>query len=262
MSARWWDPQAGAPPRWTAARAVLRSVGTPLVYSLRDVAPIVVVIGFFQLVVLRRPLPDGGTLIAGGVLVVVGLTLFIRGLEMGLFPIGELMAIGLARRGSLATLLVFSFLLGFTTTVAEPALLTIADEAAEVAALDGAITNTAQAQAAYALGLRVVVALAVGTALVIGVVRILKGWPVIWLIVAGYAAIVALTAVAPHDVIGIAYDAGGVTTSTVTVPLVAALGVGLASSVKGRSPLTDGFGLIAFASLTPMAFVMVYGVLV
>ncbi len=198
----------------------------------------------------------------GGIAVVVGLMLFVRGLEMGLFPMGELMAAGLARHGSLPWLVAFAFLLGFATTVAEPALIAIASEAAEVAADDGAIDDSERAVRAYALGLRITVALSVGTALVIGVVRILKGWSVVWLIVAGYLGIVVLTAIAPPDIIGIAYDAGGVTTSTITVPLVASLGVGLASAVRNRSPLTDGFGLIAFASLTPIVFVMAYGAIV
>ena len=254
--------ESGRP--WLAGALLnpLRVVAKDVRASLLDVTPIVLVIAFFQGVVLRQPLPGVEQILVGGVAVVLGLALFIRGLEMGLFPIGELMAVGLARKGSLPWLLVFAFTLGFATTVAEPALIAIAGEAARVAAVDGAIADTPQAQDAYALGLRVTVALSVGTAIVIGVVRIIKGWPVLWLIIGGYAGVMVMTALAPSDIVGIAYDSGGVTTSTVTVPLVAALGVGLASSIRGRSPLVDGFGLIAFASLTPMVFVLAYGSLV
>lgn len=198
--------------------------------------------------------------ILGGLfLVVLGLALFIKGLETALFPIGESMAYAFARRGSLFWLLLFSFLLGFGTTIAEPALIAVADKAATLAAQAGAITNNEESRESYANGLRMTVALSVGVAIVIGVLRILKGWPIHYLIISGYIGIVILTAFAPREIIGIAYDSGGVTTSTITVPLVTALGVGLASSIKGRNPMTDGFGLIAFASLTPMMFVMVYG---
>ncbi|MCW5700858.1 MAG: DUF1538 domain-containing protein, partial [Rhodospirillales bacterium] len=154
----------------------------------------------------------------------------------------------------------FAFALGFGTTIAEPALIAVAAEGAEAAADMGVIVATEKAMARYALEVRVTVALAVGAALVIGVTRILKGWPIHYLIIGGYVAVVALTAFAPEEIVGIAYDSGGVTTSTVTVPLVAALGVGLASSIRGRNPVTDGFGLIAFSSLTPMAFVLAYGI--
>lgn len=198
--------------------------------------------------------------ILGGLfLVVLGLALFIKGLETALFPIGESMAYAFARRGSLFWLLLFSFLLGFGTTIAEPALIAVADKAATLAAQAGAITNNEESRESYANGLRITVALSVGAAIVVGVLRILKGWPIHYLIISGYIGIVILTAFAPREIIGIAYDSGGVTTSTITVPLVTALGVGLASSIKGRNPMTDGFGLIAFASLTPMMFVMVYG---
>ena len=129
-----------------------------------------------------------------------------------------------------------------------------------VAALDGAILDTAASRDSYALGLRLTVGLSVGAAIVVGVIRIIKGWPIQWFILGGYVGVVIMTAFAPPDIIGIAYDSGGVTTSTVTVPLVTALGVGLASSIRGRNPMIDGFGLIAFASLTPMIFVMGYGI--
>ncbi len=233
-----------------------------LLDSLRDLLPILLVIAFFQLVVLRQPIPNLGELLYGTVLVVTGLTLFVQGLEMALFPLGEGMAYAFARKGSLAWLLAFAFALGFGTTVAEPALIAVADEAAEVAAQGGAIDDTPESREDYADGLRLTVALSVGIAIVIGVLRIIRGWPIQYLIVGGYLGVVVMTLFAPEEIIGIAYDSGGVTTSTITVPLVTALGVGLASSIRGRNPMTDGFGLIAFASLTPMIFVMGYGMLI
>ena len=238
--------------------AILRPLGN----SLRDLAPIVLLIAVFQLLVLRQPLPDLPALLLGMLFVVLGLTLFIEGLKLGLFPLGEMMAWGFARKGSVFWLLCFSFALGFGTTVAEPALIAVADEAATIVAEGGMIADEPAALARYADGLRYSVAVAVGLAIVIGVLRILRGWPIQWLIIGGYLGVVLMTLVAPSEIIGIAYDSGGVTTSTITVPLVAALGVGLASSIEGRNPLTDGFGLIAFASLTPMIFVMGYGLLI
>jgi hypothetical protein len=230
--------------------------------SFRDLLPIIIVIAFFQLVVLQQPIPNLGQLLVGTMLVVIGLTLFVQGLEMGLFPIGETMAYAFARKGSLWWLLAFAFALGFGTTVAEPALIAVAKEAAKVAALGGHIQDTPGSRSAYADGLRLTVALSVGFAIVLGVIRIIKGWPIQYLIISGYLGVVIMTMFAPREIIGIAYDSGGVTTSTITVPLVTALGVGLASSIKGRNPMTDGFGLIAFASLTPMIFVMGYGMII
>ena len=243
-------------------KKAIAGILNPIRDSIRDLLPIIFVIAFFQYVVLRQPIPNLPQILSGAILVVVGLTLFIRGLEMGLFPIGEAMAYGFARKGSLAWLILFAFALGFGTTIAEPALIAVAAEAAKVASVGGMIEDTQPARINYALGLRVTVALSVGIAIVIGVVRIIKGWPIHYLIIAGYIGVVAMTAVAPKEIIGIAYDSGGVTTSTVTVPLVTALGVGLASSIRGRNPMIDGFGLIAFASLTPMIFVMAYGIVV
>ena len=169
------------------------------------------------------------------------------------------MAHAFAKKGSVFWLLVFSFALGFGTTIAEPALIAVAAEAAKVAASGKMIGADEASMASYAQGLRFTVAFSVGLAIVIGVFRILKGWPIQWLIIGGYIGIVVMTMFAPKEIIGIAYDSGGVTTSTITVPLVTALGVGLASSIKGRNPMIDGFGLIALASLTPMMFVMAYG---
>ncbi|MEX0333516.1 MULTISPECIES: DUF1538 family protein [Vibrio oreintalis group] len=233
-----------------------------LLGSLRDLLPIIVVIAFFQLVVLQEPLPNLLSILFGLVLVVFGLTFFIFGLEMGLFPIGETMAQAFARKGSVFWLLIFAFCLGFGTTVAEPALTAVADEAAEVAAEGGMILHNEESMEEYANGLRYTVALSVGIAILLGVLRILKGWPIQYMIIGGYIGVVVLTMFAPQSIIGVAYDSGGVTTSTITVPLVTALGVGLASAIKGRNPMIDGFGLIAFASLLPMMFVMVYGMVV
>lgn len=230
--------------------------------SVRDLAPILIVILFFQFFVLQQPLPDLGKLIAGVGFVILGLTFFIHGLEQGLFPIGETMAHAFAKKGSVMWLVIFAFCLGFGTTVAEPALIAVSAEAAKVAASGNMIEATEAAQSSYANGLRFTVALSVGLAIVIGVIRIIKGWPIQWIIMAGYCLVVIMTMMAPREIIGIAYDSGGVTTSTITVPLVTALGVGLASSIKGRNPMIDGFGLIAFASLTPMIFVMAYGMII
>jgi len=179
-----------------------------------------------------------------------------------MFPFGEAMAHAFARKGNIYWLLTFAFLLGFGTTVAEPALIAVAGKAAKIAAESGMIGATDAAMDSYANGLRLTVALSVGTAIVLGVLRIPSGWPVHFCIMAGYVVVVVMTMFAPKEIIGIAYDSGGVTTSTITVPLVTALGIGLASSIRGRNPLLDGFGLIAFASLMPMIFVMAYGMLI
>lgn len=230
--------------------------------SLRDLAPIILVVVFFQLVVFGQALPNLSEMLIGLAFVTLGLTFFIYGLEMGLFPIGESMAHAFARKGSVFWLIVFAFSLGFGTTIAEPALIAVAAEAANVAANAGVIEQTEAAEKSYATGLRYTVALSVGIAIVLGVIRIIKGWPIHFMIIGGYILVVIMTVFAPKEIIGIAYDSGGVTTSTITVPLVTALGVGLASSIKGRNPMIDGFGLIAFASLLPMIFVMAYGMVI
>ena len=229
------------------------------VNALRDLAPIILVIAFFQIVVLRQPFPDLLSVLIGLLCVIAGLTLFIQGLESGLFPLGEALAQSFAQKGSVTILLTFAFCLGFGTTVAEPALIAVAAEAADVAAEAGAIVDDDRARNSYALELRLVVAVSVGAALVLGVLRILKGWAIHKLIIGGYVLVTAMTVFAPAEIIGVAYDSGGVTTSTITVPLVTALGVGLATSIRGRNPMVDGFGLIAFASLTPMVCVLAYG---
>lgn len=219
--------------------------------SFADLATIIVVIGSFQFLVLRTLPPNWQSIALGLVIVGVGIALFMRGLEIGLFPLGEDLARHFASAGSRAWLLVFAFIIGFATTVAEPALIAIADKAAAIS--DGRID---------ALVLRLVTAVSVGSAIVIGVLRLLWNHPLHWYIITGYAMVLALTPLAPGAIVGVAYDMGGVTTSTVTVPLIAALGIGLATSLKNRNPLIDGFGLIAFASLTPMIFVQLYGIAV
>ena len=364
--------------------STLRGLWRLLLASTRDMAPIVLVIAFFQVVVLQQPFPNLDKVIIGLVFVIVGLTLFVQGLETGLFPIGEAMADAFAHKGSLIALLAFAFCLGFGTTVAEPALIAVAAEAGRDAGAAGAIADTAEARDGYALSLPMTVALSVGAALVLGVFRILKGWPIQYLIIggyvlvgltfflvgleqalfplgetmasqltapefvrgaagvgdgavqgrdylwvyvfaaaigfsttivepsliavalkaeeisggsigafglriavavgvaagvaigayrivsgtplpyyimAGYVVVILQTLRASKFIIPLAYDSGGVTTSTVPVPVVAALGLGLASTIPGRSPLIDGFGLIAFASVFPVMSVMGYAML-
>jgi nitrogen regulatory protein PII len=219
--------------------------------SFRDLLPIVLVILFFQLAIIQS-VPAGwmATVIGLGI-VAVGLAVFLLGLEVAIFPVGEKLASDFAHRGSTFWILLFSFLIGFGTTIAEPALYVVAQKAAAISSgrIDASV-------------LRGVVAFSVGFAIVLGAWRIIKGHPIQYYIIAGYILTVVTTAFAPHEIVGLAYDLGGVTTSTVTVPLVASLGIGLASTIKGRSPVLDGFGLIAFASLTPMIFVQVYGIVV
>ncbi len=219
--------------------------------SFRDLAPIVAVVVFFQAAVVQSMPQNPASIVTGLLIVAVGLALFIRGLELGIFPIGENLAVEFAKKGSLFWLLLFAFTIGFSTTVAEPALIAIADKAAAISA--GKID---------AFALRMTFAVSVGFAIALGVFRILTGHPIHYYIITGYVLVVAITFFAPKEIVGLAYDSGGVTTSTVTVPLVAALGIGLASSIKGRNPAIDGFGLIAFASLTPMIFVQLYGIAV
>lgn len=239
---------------------IIKKIIGKLKTAIMDLVPIIAVVIFFQLVVLKQPFPNLFEIIIGLFFVVIGLMLFVEGLEIGLFPIGENLSFALAKKGSLFWLLLFAFLLGFSTTIAEPALIAVAKEAARIA-VDGQLIAK-DIQESYALGLRVSVALSVGLAILIGIWRIIKGWPIYYFIIGGYALVMLMTLIAPKEIIGIAYDSGGVTTSTITVPLVTALGVGLATVLEGRSPLVDGFGLIAFASLLPMIFVMGYGLII
>lgn len=233
--------------------------------TILDVLPIAAIIFGFQLLILRRSIPHLKRVLLGFFYVLVGLALFLDGLELALFPIGKLMASQLTDpvfiSGSedpqvLAQQLgwwdyrwvyLFAFCIGFSTTIAEPSLLAVAIKANQVSG--GAIS---------VWGLRIAVALGVAIGISLGSYRIVTGTPLHWYIIAGYIVVVIQTFFAPRTIIALAYDSGGVTTSTVTVPLVAALGLGLAGTIPGRDPLIDGFGLIAFASLFPMLTVMAY----
>ena len=230
--------------------------------TLRDLTPLLLSIAFFQFAVLRQPVHNLADIAVGFLFVMLGLAVFIRGLEMALFPLGQALANAFTRKGSLFWLLSFSFGLGFGATVAEPALIAVSEEAAKVMSAAGFIVAGEAGETHYARVLRYTVAVSVGSSLVLGVLRILKGWPIQRLIIAGYVLVVALTMIAPEEIVGIAFDSGGVTTSTITVPLVTAVGVGLASVIKERNPLIDGFGLIAFASVMPIIFVLIFGVVI
>jgi len=219
--------------------------------SVRDLLPIILVIAIFQIFIIQEVPQNIISIVLGLSIVAFGLAVFIQGLETGIFPLGENLANEFAKKGSLFWLLIFSFLIGFSTTIAEPALIAIADKASIISG--GKID---------AFWLRFTVAVSVGFAIALGVLRIILGHPIHWYIIFGYVIVVLITFFAPAEIVGLAYDSGGVTTSTVTVPLVTALGIGLASSIKGRNPVIDGFGLIAFASLTPMIFVQLYGMVV
>ncbi len=241
---------------------LIKALGRALFNSGRDLAPIIAVISLFQIFVLHQPFPALLSVLGGLCLVILGLALFVVGLDIGLFPLGEMLAEEFARKGSIFWLMLFAFALGFGTTVAEPALIAVTREGARAAAEAGLIENVPASIQRYALGIRFTVALSVGAAIVVGVLRILRGWPLPLLVVGGYVLVMIMTVFVPKEIIGLAYDLGGVTTSTVTVPLVTALGVGLARTIRGRDPLIDGFGLIALASLAPMIFVMLYGLIV
>ncbi len=234
-----------------------------VVGTVRDVMPILAILTVFQLFVLRRPLPNPKRLLLGFAYVLAGLILFVIGLEQAIFPVGRTMAtqfttpefLGLTSADDPATVdpsvyywvYAFAFAIGFSTTMAEPALIAVAIKARELSA--GSIN---------AWGLRIAVAFGVAIGISLGAFRIVIGAPLHYFIIAGYGVVIVQTLFAPRLIVPLAYDSGGVTTSTVTVPLVAGLGLGLAEAVPGRSPLIDGFGLIAFASLFPMITVMAY----
>ncbi len=233
-----------------------------LLGTCRDVLPILLLITVFQLLILRQKIPHLGRLIVGGVYVVLGLALFLAGLEKALFPLGKIMATQLSDPvfiygpGEIVTqadwkaygwVYLFAAMIGFATTIAEPSLIAVAYKANEASA--GTISTW---------GLRITVALGVAFGISLGTFRIVSGTPLYLYILVGYLIVVVQTVFAPKSIIPLAYDSGGVTTSTVTVPLVAALGLGLASTVPGRNPALDGFGLIAFASLFPIIAVMGY----
>ena len=242
---------------------LLTEFGRLLFLTLRDVVPIVAIVLFFQLFVLKKTIPRLKSVLIGIFHVIIGLTLFLIGLEKALFPIGEEMArqlsdpafiVGAGVEYAAADwtrygwIYFFAAAIGFATTIAEPSLMAVAFKASEVSA--GTISK---------LGLRIVVAIGVAVGIALGCFRIVTGTPLYLYILAGYIVVVIQTFYAPKKMIALAYDSGGVTTSTVTVPIVAALGLGLARTVPGRDPAIDGFGLIAFASLFPMISVLAYG---
>jgi len=233
-----------------------------LLATCRDVLPVIVLITGFQLLVLRQPIPHLRRVVVGGVYVVIGLALFLTGLEKALFPIGKIMAAQLSDPCFLygqnagvcqpdwkayGWIYLFAAMIGFATTIAEPSLIAVAFKANEVSA--GMISQW---------GLRITVAIGVAFGISLGAFRIITGTPIYMYILAGYMIVVVQTLFAPKNIIPLAYDSGGVTTSTVTVPLVAALGLGLSASIPGRNPALDGFGLIAFASVFPIIAVLGY----
>ena len=241
----------------------LISFGETVLGMLKDVLPIAVILIGFQVFILRRPIHNPARVVVGLLLVLFGLALFLQGLELALFPLGRLMAEQLTLPSFIlgegveaitaftwsdyVWVYVFAAAIGFSTTVAEPALIAVSIKANQVSG--GTITVN---------GLRFAVALGGAAGVALGTVRIVTGTPLHWYIITGYVVVIIQTLRAPRAIIPLAYDSGGVTTSTVTVPLVAALGLGLAETIPGRSALLDGFGLIAFASLFPMISVMAY----
>ena len=241
----------------------LGGMGITLLNMVRDVLPIAAILFGFQVLILRRPIKDPPRVVAGLISVLLGLTLFLEGLQLALFPLGRLMAEQLTATGFIygesaermlsvawhdyLWVYIFAGAVGFATTIAEPALISVAIKANQVSG--GTVTVR---------GLRIAVAIGVAVGVALGTFRIVTGTPLHWYIIAGYVVVMAQTALAPKLIIPLAYDSGGVTTSTVTVPLIAALGLGLAETIPGRSALLDGFGLIAFASLFPIMAVMGY----
>lgn len=231
--------------------------------TCRDLVPIVLLFGFFQLVVIKDTVPHLKRILVGSLYVLFGLALFLTGLEDALFPLGKIMAEQLTDPLFLAGgaegpidltdwtlygwIYLFAATIGFATTVAEPSLIAVAFKAREVSG--GAISEW---------GLRITVAIGVAFGICLGTYRIVSGTPLYLYIMAGYLVVIVQTFFAPKSLIPLAYDSGGVTTSTVTVPIVAALGLGLSASVPGRNPALDGFGLIAFASLFPIITVLAY----
>lgn len=226
--------------------------------NFRDLLPILSVVALFQLLVIDEPFPELERRIGGAFFALVGLTLFVRGLNMSIFPLGDGMADWLARRGSLTLLLAFGFALGFGSTVAEPALSAVADQAAR-ALTDTQATGGEDGNAArFSLVLRYTVAISVGIAVAVGVLRVVKGWSVAWFVLPGYALATILAFFSQSALSAVAFDAGAAATSAINIPLMLALGVGLAAMIRGRNPLLDGFGLVALASLTPMVVVLLF----
>ncbi|MCD8515067.1 MAG: DUF1538 domain-containing protein [Burkholderiaceae bacterium] len=222
-----------------------------LLHSFRNLLPIVLVVSFFQFAVIQQ-LPEGlWSMVVGLIIVAVGVALFLQGLELGIFPIGKNLSNQFAKKGSLVLLMVFGFSLGFSAVVAEPALIAVASQAELIS--EGRINGWT---------LRLLVAASVGVVVAVGIVRTVLGQSLHWYMIIGYVLVVLVTFFAPEEIVGLAYDSGGVTTNIVTVPLVAALGIGLAMSIRGRNALLHGFGLVALAVMVPMITVQLYGIYV
>jgi len=229
----------------------LRAFSHSLLHALKNLFPILAVVLFFQLVILQQ-VPENTFAMALGLLIVaVGVALFLQGLELSIFPVGKSLSNQFARKGSVPVLLSFGFAMGFSAVVAEPALIAVAQQAEEIS--EGKVR---------ALTLRILVAVSVGLVVAVGVFRTIFGYPLHWFMIIGYIVVVIITWFAPPEIVGLAYDSGGVTTNIVTVPLIAALGIGLAASIRGRNPLMDGFGLVALAAMVPMITVQLYGIVV
>lgn len=227
-----------------------------LLENFRDLLPLLIVVGFFYGVVIGASPPDLGRSIAGALLVVLGLTFFVRGLAMSLFPLGEYLADTFARRGNVVLLLAFAFAIGFGSTFAEPALHAITVKAGSTAVEAGLIGGGDDAAGRTALVLRYAAAAAVGVAVVLGCLRILFGWPAWWLLLGGYGLVTLLALLRETPLSGVAFDAGAAATSAINIPLIAALGIGLASVLRDRRPLADGFGMVALASMMPMLAIL------
>lgn len=234
-------------------RGQIAALAGELGRNFRDLVPILLVVAFFQLLVVGEPMEALERRLGGAFLALLGMTFFVRGLSMSLFPLGDELADGLTRRGSILLLLAFSFALGFGSTVAEPALAAVANQAADAVA-----GGAGEAGDKFSRLLRYSAAAAVGAAMALGVFRIVKGWPAIWLVLPGYALAAVLALWLPDLPAGIAFDAGAAATSAINIPLIIALGVGLASLIGGRNPLVDGFGLVALSSLAPMLVMLIF----
>lgn len=232
-------------------QSYLKDFQSAFIHALRNLAPILLVVAFFQLLILQQVPDNAGSILLGLLIVAAGVALFLQGLEFSIFPVGKRLANQFAERGSAPLLTCFGFAIGFSAVVAEPALIAVAKQAEEISGgrIDG-------------LTLRLLVAFSVGLVMALGVFRIIAGLGLHWIIIPGYILVVLVTYFAPPEIVGLAYDSGGVTTNIVTVPLVAAMGIGLAASIRGRNPLQDGFGLVALAVMVPMVSVQLYGIFV
>jgi hypothetical protein len=222
-----------------------------LLHSFRNLLPIVLVVGVFQFAIIQQ-VPQGlGSMVVGLLIVAFGVAVFLQGLELGIFPVGKNLSNQFAKKGSLVLLMLFGFALGFSAVVAEPALIAVASQAQIIS--EGRISSWT---------LRLLVAASVGAVVALGIVRTVLGQSLHWYMIVGYVLVVLVTFFAPEEIVGLAYDSGGVTTNIVTVPLIAALGIGLAMSIRGRSALLHGFGLVALAVMVPMITVQLYGIYV